>query len=110
MRSQLNECKRELTKLQQEAADKVVRYRLKNGLIASLKGTESDAFQAWVYNNASPDYRASDGSKLHVLTMMVNNTSDMPYESWDSFQARGGDLLIDEFAGVESDNGISQMQ
>lgn len=92
--------------MQQAPADKVVRYRLKNGMIATLTSVESEPYQAWVFNNADSRYRSSDGAKLHCLTQMAQGMLDAPYESWDSFKARGGDLLFDEFAAVETDSGV----
>jgi hypothetical protein len=98
--------KRTVAKMQQESADKVVRYRLRNGMIATLTGIESEPYQAWVFNNANSRYRSSNGAKLHCLTQIVQGTLDAPYESWGSFKARGGDLLFDEFAAVETDSGV----
>lgn len=107
MRSQLNEFKRTVAKMQQESAEKVVRYRLKNEMIATLTGIESEAYEAWVFSNADPRFRSSDGAKLHCLTQCVQGTFDMPYESWDSFKARGGDLLFDsDFSVAETDSGV----
>jgi len=57
--------------MQQESADKVVHYRLKNGMIATLTGIESEPYQTWVFNNLDSRYRLSDGAKLHCLTQMM---------------------------------------
>lgn len=89
---------KDVAALKAKAAEKSIRYRMKDSSIVALTGNESEAYTAWVLNNASPEYRASDGSKLHTLEMMVNNTLDAPYESWQAFKQRGGDLLFDGVA------------
>ena len=91
---QLNDLRREVVKLKEKAADSIIRYRMKDSTIVTLTGKESEAFVAWVFNNADKNYRASNGSKLHVLTQMVQGTLNTPFESFASFKQRGGDLFV----------------
>jgi hypothetical protein len=92
MRSQLNQIRKQIERLREKASDTVVRFKLKDGNLASIAVAELrdpySLFGCWVFNNASPDYRASDGSKLHTLTQMVQGTLDTPFVSWEEFRDR----------------------
>jgi hypothetical protein len=95
---ELYSLEKEVAVLKAKAAEGTIRYRMKDSSIIALTGNESEAYQAWVFNNASTEYRASDGSKLHCLTQSVQGTLDAPFESWEAFKQRGGDWLMIEVA------------
>jgi hypothetical protein len=95
---ELYSLEKEVAVLKAKAAEGTIRYRMKDSSIIALTGNESEAYQAWVFNNASTEYRSSDGSKLHCLTQSVQGTLDAPFESWEAFKQRGGDWLMIEVA------------
>ena len=82
-------------KLKEQQADAHTRFLMKDGSIVTLtrKDARQESFIAWVENNSSPEHRDSTGAKLHTLIMMVNGTTEAPFESWEAFKRRGHDLL-----------------
>ena len=90
LRSEVNAIRKELQKLQEKASDNTIRFRMKDGSIASIAAAEvatDSEYVDWVFNCADREFRSSDGAKLHVLHQMTNDTLNAPFVCWQECRA-----------------------